>query len=254
MTAPTGTDVDRGFRAPIGRSWLAIYRLQLRLLVTWGRLATMTGLGALAVIIGAALGSGGRGTGTENATELVALYGLLLLLPVASLVFASSALGDPREDGTLVYLWMRPLPRWVTALASWAAALTITLPITVVPLTLAAALAGAPSDLVVATALATGVGAVAYTAVFGALGLRTRRSLLWGLLYLFIWEGFVANASDQAAQLAILAYTQSLLSAASGQPLDLAVVVAPWSWIVPLLVAAVALVYTVHRLRVQEVP
>ena len=28
---------------------------------------------------------------------------------MATLVFASAALGDPNEDGTLVYLWLRPV-------------------------------------------------------------------------------------------------------------------------------------------------
>ena len=38
-------------------------------------------------------------------------YGLSLLIPVVALVFASAALGYLAEDGTLVYLWLRPLAR-----------------------------------------------------------------------------------------------------------------------------------------------
>ena len=239
---------------PAARGLWAIYRLQLRMLLTVGRVLVMAGLGGVAVLIGAVLRGSGRGTGTENATELVAGYGLLLLLPVAALVFASSGLGDLREDGTLVYLWLRPLPRWVAAVASWLAALTITVPITVVPLTLAVVLTGAPSTVTTTTAGAVALGALAYTAVFGALGLRVKRALMWGLLYVFIWEGFVARASEAASQFAILAYTQSILSAGTGEELDLAVIDPPWNWAVPLLVTVVALAYTIQRLRVQEVP
>ena len=32
---------------------------------------------------------------------------------------ALAALGDMREDGTLVYLWLRPMDRWAIVVGAW---------------------------------------------------------------------------------------------------------------------------------------
>lgn len=250
MTAPA---VDRS-RPALHRALAVCYRLQVRTLVTPGRLIVLGLLSGAAVLTGAVLGTSGRGTGTENAVELISIYGANFLLPIVALVFATSALGDLRDDETLVYLWLRPLPRWVLPTASWLAVLTVAWPLTALPLAAAAWLAGGPSAVVRATIVATTVGAVAYSGAFLALGLRTKRALMWGLLYILIWEGFIANASEGAAEAAVLAYTRSVLADASGEELDLAVVAAPWSWIVPLAVGVVGLAYAARRLRLQDVP
>ena len=246
MSSTTLTSPATGFAA--------IYRLQLRLLVTVGRLITLGALGALAVVLGAVLGRSTYTTGTEAALDIVGDYGLILVVPIVSLVFATSALGDLREEGTLVYLWLRPLAHWVLVAASWAATVTIALPLTVVPLALAALAAGAPGRIVWAAVGATALGVCTYSAVFLALGLRAKRALMWGLLYVFIWEGFVASASESSAQLAIRAYTRSALSAGSNRVLDLAVIGPPWYVVVPLMVTVVGLGYALRRVRRQDVP
>ena len=67
---------------------------------------------------------------------------------MVSLVFASAALGDVAEDGTLVYLWLRPYPRWQLAVAAFAASVTVVVPVAVLPLVIAAALTGEGGRLV----------------------------------------------------------------------------------------------------------
>ncbi len=42
----------------------------------------------------------------------MASVGFGLVLPVVALVFGGAALGELREDKTLVYLWLRPMDRW----------------------------------------------------------------------------------------------------------------------------------------------
>jgi ABC-2 type transport system permease protein len=80
------------------------------------------------------------------------------------------------------------------------------------------------------------LGIAAYTGLFVTLGVRVKRSLLWGLLYIFIWEGFVARAGDNASRLAIRAYTRSVLSDATGYELKLADVSTAYRYIVPIAV------------------
>jgi hypothetical protein len=98
-----------------------IYRLVLRSTVTRARLGALLALGLVGIVVGAALGTGVRGPALVDGVGLVDghlatgarfvnAFGLSLLVPVTALVFASAALGDPDEDGTMVYLWLRPVP------------------------------------------------------------------------------------------------------------------------------------------------
>ena len=232
----------------------AVFKLLLRLQLTFPRLATMIVLGGLFVVVAVAIAAGRRGSALRNATNFVSNVGFVVLVPVASLVFASSSLGDTVEDQTLVYLWLRPLARWRLTLASMAASLVIVWPLVIVPMVIGARLAGGDADLVAATALATTVGVFAYVGVFTALGLRVRNALLWGLLYVFIWEGFVAGASDTAARLAIRAYLRSQLAAATGVELRLGAISLPWTWLTPLLVGLAGAALTTRWLRRRDVP
>jgi ABC-2 type transport system permease protein len=172
---------------------------------------------------------------------------------VTTLVFASAALGDFIDDGTMVYLWLRPVARWKLAVAAASASFTVVLPLVLVPLTIAAAATDKGSDLVVGTIVSATVGIAAYTGLFVLLGVRVRRSLLWGLLYILIWEGFVARAGHNASRLAICSYTRSILSSATGYELRLADVSPAYRYIVPIAVLVLALAYATRRLQVQDV-
>ena len=176
-------------------------------------------------------------------------FGIALLVPVASLVFASATLGDPNEDGTLVYLWLRPVTRWKIVAAAALSSFAVTWPIVTIPLVLAGLAAGGGGGVVVGTLAGVTVAMVGYIGLFVALGLRVKRALIWGLLYIFIWEGFVATANTTAARLAVRSYGRSTLSSIAGRPdLGLTQIAAPWRWVVRLGVALVALAYATRRL------
>jgi ABC-2 type transport system permease protein len=232
---------------------IEVYRLFLRLLVTRARLLLLGALGLVAILIGFAIGAADEFDRLEDAVTLVNTYGLSLLTPVVALVFAAASLGDPVEDGTLVYLWLRPVARARIALAATAATLTIAAPLTVIPLVIAAALASEDGGVVAGAAVSTLVAVVAYSGIFVWMGLRVRRSLMWGLAYILIWEGFVANAGDNAAKLAVRAYSRSILSELSDVELRLADISTGAAVAVPLLVAVVAVAVTTRRLARQDV-
>ena len=122
-----------------------------------------------------------------------------------------------------------------------------------IPLVLAAALVGGGVELISGTVVAVLVSITAYCAIFTAWGIRIRRALPWGLAYILLWEGFVAGAGRTAGRLAIRSYSQSILSEYTGIGLRLAQFPLIVGIIVPLVVAALALVYASHRLRVQDV-
>ncbi len=182
------------------------------------------------------------------AWTLVDGYGLSLLIPVVALVLASASLGDLAEDGTLVYLWLRPLPRWQLAGAAFAATITVVVPLAVLPLVIGAAISGQGARLVGAAAAGGLLATVAYSAVFCGLGLRVRRALAWGLAFLLIWEQAVARVSHGAARASLFVNARSVAAHLAGHPPPPNAVAWTTGLIFPLVVTAVALVATARSL------
>ncbi len=230
-----------------------IYRVTLKTQARKGRLAALALLGIVGVVVGLSIGLSDVRNPVEASTNMINAFGLSLYAPVVTLVFASASLGDPAEDGTLVYLWLRPVPRWQIVAGTYLATLTVTLPLVLVSLGLAAVLSGAGHGLVRGTLLSATLAVVAYGGIFTWLGLRVRRALVWGLAYILLWEGFVASAGKSASRLAVRAYTRSVLSQATGIDLKLGNVSAFFAVAVPIAVAVVWASLTVRRLRRAEV-
>jgi len=242
ITAPRGAPV----RTP--GAFLAVYKLVLRNQARIGRILAVVALGGVGVLLGLAVGLNDPYDPVYRGAHLVNYYGLTLLVPVVSLMFASSALGDMVDDKTLVYLWLHPVNRIVVAAAAAAAALTVCLPAVVIPVALAAALTRGGADLVAGAAVAATVGVIGYVGLFLALGLRFRRALVWGLAYILLWEGFVATASKTATRLAIRGYTQSVLSEYTGVGFKRATFPLAVGIVVPILVGILFVVLTGRRL------
>lgn len=232
---------------------IPIYKLVLRSLLTRGRLAAIGSAGVVMLLLGGAAGARARFDRESVAYLIVSNFGVALLVPVTALVFASAALGDPTEDGTLVYLWLRPIPRWRIVAAAAGAVLTVALPLAVVPVAGGSLLARASGALVAGATVAAALAVVAYGCLFVGLGLILRRALAWGLAYVLIWEGVVAGIGTGPARLSVRLYARSILDVIAGQePARLAVSGAA-GVIVPLVIGVAALFITSMRLASQDV-
>jgi ABC-2 type transport system permease protein len=228
---------------------IPIFRLVLRTQVTKGRVAALGTVGVLGIVLGVAVGRSSPVDRADAAYAFVGGYGLGLLVPLTALVFAAAALGDPAEDGTLVYLWHRPVGRWrITAAAALAAA-SIAVPFAVVPTVIAAAVTRQGGDLVAGAAASSAVAVVAYSGVFLCLGLVVRRALAWGLAYVLIWEGFVARSATGPARLSVLVYARSLLADLANHDPPRLAAPTPLAIAVPLVIGALALIATTWTLR-----
>jgi ABC-2 type transport system permease protein len=227
-----------------------VYRLLLRQLVTRGRLLALSAVGVAVAGVAWAVGASSEiDDPLEAAVQVISNLGFAVLVPVVALVFASASLGDGREDGTLVYLWLRPMDRWPVVVGAWLAAITLSLPLTVVPLGAAALLSGGGAELLAATTLAALVGVIVYSALFVLLGLVVKNSIVWGLGYVLVWEGIVAAFGSFAAKLAIRGYTRSILTSMTDIDLDLGDLSLAPAIVVPVLVSVVALAIAAVRLR-----
>lgn len=194
----------------------AVYRLLLRAQLSRGRIVALLVAGLVVVGIGALAGMDAGSA--RAAREVTDVAGLALLVPVVALVIGSATLGDPAADGSIAHLWLTPIHRWRIALAAVVAAVTVTVPAAVLPVAVAAALAGGPGMTVLATTVMSAAAAVVYTTMFVGLGLRVRRALLWGLLYVVIWEGAVATVGRSLARLSVRLHVGSLGPAVDGGP------------------------------------
>ena len=151
MTRPRRAPAARPSRSPVTsaprqRSGLS-YRVVLRQLTSRGRIIGLTPAGA-----GRDRRRRGRSAratpSLDDAVELVASVGFASVLPVVALVFGGAALGDLRDDKTLVYFWLRPMDRWPIVVGAACAAMTLAAPITLISIVLAAVLTGAGNGIV----------------------------------------------------------------------------------------------------------
>ncbi|MER7890451.1 ABC transporter permease [Micromonospora sp. NPDC094482] len=135
--------------------------------------------------------------------------GLAVVLPVVALIVGTGVLGAEIDDGTVVHILTKPLPRWQIVLPKLAVATGVTAATVAVPLYVAGVLAHSVG-LGLALAAAGCLGALAYSALFLALSLLTRRPVLLGLVYVLIWEGLLGNFVSGTKVLSIQQYVIAL--------------------------------------------
>jgi ABC-2 type transport system permease protein len=195
----------------------ALAELTLRALAGRRRLLLMILLAALPAIVAIVLRlAGGRGDAPEVIDALV----IRTVLPLVALVIGTAAIGSEIEDGTAVFLLIKPIPRWLTALVKIVVASALTIVLVVPPVLLTGLLMSGsdPGGLgtTFAYAVATMAGAVAYVAGFAALGAITSRALLVGLGYVLLWEGALAGILEGTRYFSVRQATLGLADGLSG--------------------------------------
>lgn len=205
-------------RPPALRSLLELYRLLLRMQTTVIRLAGIGALGVLAVGLAGLARQDDRPV--RAATEVVAAYGIALVVPLAALWLATSATADLVDDRLLVYLWLKPVARWQLPAAAVLATVTVVGPLVGLPLVVAMLVAGV-AELAAPVLLATVLAVAAYAGVFTAAGLWLHRALWWGLAYVLVWENGLARAVPGADRLSIAGYALSVVEDAANVSIDL---------------------------------
>ncbi|MEL6982172.1 MAG: hypothetical protein AAFO29_07090 [Actinomycetota bacterium] len=246
---PVVTDSGSGDRIKTPGAFVALYRLVLRHQLTRGRLVLFGAIASVCVVLGWVFSRAG-GDRLDATVATVSELGLKLIVPVVALVLGSAALGNWVDDETMVYVWLRPVARWRIALAALAASATVAVPVTAASIGIMALWgSGGDRGVLTGTIVSAALGGLAYVSIFVAAGLLIRRALLWGLVYVLIWEFFVARAGDGAARLSINSYAGSLLANYSEQEIRLADRAVSSSYIVLIGVSLVALAITTWRLQ-----
>lgn len=174
--------------------------------------------------------------------------GLAVVLPIVALVVGSGVLGSEIDDGTVVHVLTKPLPRSRIVLPKLAVAVAVTFVTSAVPLFVAGLLAGSPR---LATALVVGaaLGAVAYSALFLLLSLLTRRPVLLGLLYVLVWEGLLGRFVRGTRVLSIEQYVIAVVDRLAPSEHLIGLVSVPVALVMSAVIAVGGTLLAVDRLR-----
>ncbi len=152
------------------------------------------------------------------------------LIPVIAMAVGASAIGEPVEDGTLVYYWTRPLRRHALYIGRMGAAQLVAAGLVIMSLaicfaTLAFGGFGPVTWPFVKLYLAAGVvallGTAVYTSLFACLGTGLKRPLLASLLFVFGWEPLVAGIPQRIQEWTIRFHLRNLVTWPDTQTTDL---------------------------------
>lgn len=202
------------------RAWLSLVglslRRQLRAASTWIALAPLGG--SAAVVWALRFGRSGFSPAEFNRFSQFLIYVFVsAVVPLVALALGTSGVGGDREDRTLLFLLVRPLPRPLVLLAKTAATL---------PLAVGLVAAG----FWVHCALASGVGppawnhylapvvlaVLAYLGLFQLLAVAFRHGTVVALVYALFIELFLGNVPGIIKRVAVNYYGRSLMYTAGG--------------------------------------
>jgi len=181
-------------------------------------------------------------------TPVLVGLGLAVVLPVIALIVGTGVLGSEVDDGTIVHILAKPLPRRDIILAKLGVAVGVTAVTTAVPLFVAGWLAGSV-DLGVGLAAGAVAGSFAYSGFFLLLSLLTRRPVLLGLVYILVWEGLLGRFVSGTRVLSIEQYVITIADRIAPSDLLTGRVSLPLAVIMILIFTVASTVVAVDRLR-----
>ena len=127
---------------------------------------------------------------------LLVLPFFALVIPITTLILASSALGEERRDKTLSFLVLRPISRLEIAIAKSIAAAIVSIGFAVLgalALSLTWLAVGGSIDVFPSILLGAILACVMYSTVFVLLGNLVVRATLVGLLYILFFEVIIVD-------------------------------------------------------------
>lgn len=154
--------------------------------------------------------------GRPDADRVLDTLVVRAVMPLAALIVGTAVIGSEIDDGTAVYLMVKPIARWRIAVSKAIVAAGLTSILVVPAVLLTGFLLGGRGDsttTTVAFALACLAGGSAYAVAFLALSAFTTRAFLIGLAYVLIWEGVLAGLLEGTKFLSIRQATLGLAEA-----------------------------------------
>ncbi|HNU35440.1 MAG TPA: ABC transporter permease subunit [Methanomassiliicoccales archaeon] len=159
------------------------------------------------------------GANMDFASDLMVILLLAFLLPVLSLIYGASMIRNEMDDRSIVQVITAPLDRRISYLGYYIGlAMVLCLLITVVTVIGGLAfLAFSPereggAQLMVTFIALQYLGVLVYSALFLLLGTLMRQPIYLGLIYIFVWEGFIGSVPGSIGDLTIRHQLQVIAS------------------------------------------
>lgn len=228
----TPTDAPAGEQARPVRGLVdgTVLRLTLRVLLGRRRGLLFLALPALLLLLAVALRwAGGVDHGTT--TGFLATFAIGTVLPLLALVAGTGVIGPEIDDGSVVYLLAKPVPRWRIVVSKLVVAIGCVTVFGAVPIFASALImSGTERGIAVGFGVGALLAGIGYCAVFLLLAVVSRNAVVLGLVYALLWEslvgGFVPGAQTLSIQQWALAVTRTMVDTAlSAATVDLAVAV-----------------------------
>lgn len=167
----------------------------------------------LAVLVGAVMGySASLNTDALNqGSDLLNLLILSFILPIMAMIFGASMIRNEIDDRSITQVITSPVDRRVSYLGYYLA-LMIVLALALVVVTAVGwtgyyAVSGITGDAVGLFSSFLSVillGALVYSSLFLVMGVVLRQPIYLGLIYAFIWEGFIGSLPGAVGNLTIM--------------------------------------------------
>ena len=192
-------------------AFFEISKVTLRQLLGRRRTLLLVLLSALPILLAIAFRLVGREDIDRFTRVIFDTITVTILMPLVAILFGSGAFGAEIDDGTVVYLLAKPVPRWIVIAAKAVTAIFMAILLTGTSTALAGLIDLVPlgADGVSATlaqVLAVVVGSTCYVLLFLAVSLFTRRALVIGIGYMLVWEGALSFLLAGIANLSIRQY------------------------------------------------
>jgi ABC-2 type transport system permease protein len=182
---------------------LTVARLTARGLLGRRRGLLLLAVPALLLVLAVVIRAG---VGQDESTTVNVLGTLALgtLVPLLGLIAGTGAIGPEIDDGSIIYLLAKPLPRWKIITTKLVVAFGCTVVFGAIPTYLAGVvLFGDFEGVAVAYGTGALVAGAAYSAIFLLLGVVTRHAVVVGLLYSLVWESVVGSFVSGAKTLSV---------------------------------------------------
>jgi ABC-2 type transport system permease protein len=150
----------------------------------------------------------------ELSAGVLQRVGVATLLPLLALIAGTGVIGPEIDDGQIMYVLTKPIPRQVIVLTKLVVAILLVVVFAVVPTLLTGlVLPGTTEGMTPAFTVGVLAGGVAYSAVFVALAVLSRNAVTIGLLYALVWESLLGNFAPGAKSASIQQWALSVTDA-----------------------------------------
>ncbi len=137
---------------------------------------------------------------------------LNFLLPFWTLSFATEGIGGDRENQSLIWQLLRPIPIWAIYWARWLGQLPWSVGMVMLGLYLSCEMAGKPGQQVWTMIWPMGLcGALVYSSLFFWMGAVLRRPIIIGMAYVFFLEVFLGSMPGLLKRLSLSFYLRSMV-------------------------------------------